>query len=775
MAVVICAYTQARWAALGEAVEAVRAQLDDGDELVLVIDHEEGLLARARQRWPAERVVPSEGNPGLSGARNTGVRHSTAELVAFLDDDAVPRPGWLAALRRRLAPAAGESAEGPVGMVGGAVVADWQCAPPRWFPEELGWVVGCDYRGLPGDGDPIRNPIGASMAATRHALESAGPFSEGLGRTAQLPAGCEETELAIRLRDALPDIRVVRDTTAVVDHKVPAERATVRYLVRRCWHEGLSKAALTRAVGAAGALRSERAHALRMVTGGTARHLLAVLRGDPWGPLRAGVGLLGLGTTAAGYATGTARLRRAPQEPPPPDDFTPLRPADLDLDPDPDAPLAPLPVPEQGRAHLLLRRRGWPLAQLRLDALPPRPDRDQWLAAVHRARPDLTDQPEGPDEPDEPDEPAPAARAADGISVVLATLGRTPLLPRAVAALLDQEGPLGELIVVDNDPEGGGVARLLAEVVDPRLRVVPEPRRGASRARSTGLRHVRSPLVAFTDDDALPDPDWTRHTVDTFACDPTIRCVTGLVVPAELLTPAQVWFEEAGGFEKGYRLAVWAPGGADAPLRSALDRLARSAGSPEPAVTGHRGAAFPYTAGEFGSGNSMAFRTETLRALGGFDPALGPGTPTLGGEDLDVFRAVYLDGGTVVYNPRVLVRHHHRRDYAELSRQMYGYGAGLTAHVTKLALTGPRHLPRLLARAPASARMLLAPGSTKNAGKSPAFPAALGRTELRGIVAGPWTYLRSRRALGRSRRWVERSAVRGEDRRHVPHEGKPAS
>ena len=77
----------------------------------------------------------------------------------------------------------------------------------------------------------------------------------------------------------------------------------------------------------------------------------------------------------------------------------------------------------------------------------------------------------------------------------------------------------------------------------------------------------------------------------------------------------------------------------------------------------------------------MAFRTDWLRTNGGFDPATGAGTPARGGDDLDAFLRVVLDGRTLVYEPAAIVRHYHRRDYASLRRQAYGYGVGLGAYL----------------------------------------------------------------------------------------------
>ncbi|WP_410842640.1 glycosyltransferase family 2 protein, partial [Paraburkholderia sp. BR14264] len=87
VAVVICAYTQQRWGDLQDSVESAKRQ-PEAPEVVVVIDHEPELFARAVARWPELRVVENTEDRGLSGARNTGVALTEADVVAFLDDDA---------------------------------------------------------------------------------------------------------------------------------------------------------------------------------------------------------------------------------------------------------------------------------------------------------------------------------------------------------------------------------------------------------------------------------------------------------------------------------------------------------------------------------------------------------------------------------------------------------------------------------------------------------------------------------------------------------------
>ena len=135
LTVVICAYTSDRWIVLRRALEAVRGQIRSRDEVILVIDHNEALLARCRDTLSDVTIIPNVNKPGLSGARNTALGAARGSIIVFLDDDAVPSDGWLDALR---APYADSRVYG----VGGVARPRWQQSRPRWFPDEFLWVVG---------------------------------------------------------------------------------------------------------------------------------------------------------------------------------------------------------------------------------------------------------------------------------------------------------------------------------------------------------------------------------------------------------------------------------------------------------------------------------------------------------------------------------------------------------------------------------------------------------------------------------------------------------
>ena len=296
ISVIICAHSLERWELLRSAVFSAAAEKPD--DVLVVIDHNDRLLMTAVEgltetSGPTRiRVIANSNQTGLSGARNTGIASTDATIVAFIDDDAEVIPGWIGHL---LAPFSDTS----VVAVGGRAMPARPDRFPAWWPPEYNWVVGCSWTGLPDALTEVRNVIGCCMAFRRDALVETEGFDPALGRVGSNAAGCEETELCIRLRRG--GARVLYEPRATVLHHVDDRRLTARYFIRRCWSEGRSKARISRRLDG-GSLGPERRFAIDAVRQSISTGTRATLRLEWSGIARAAALVGGLCTTGLGFA-----------------------------------------------------------------------------------------------------------------------------------------------------------------------------------------------------------------------------------------------------------------------------------------------------------------------------------------------------------------------------------------------------------------------------------------------------------------------------------------
>jgi len=321
------------------------------------------------------------------------------------------------------------------------------------------------------------------------------------------------------------------------------------------------------------------------------------------------------------------------------------------------------------------------------------------------------------------------------VSVIVPTRDRPEQVRRCLQSLLALHYPRYEIIVVDNAPGSRATAELIQQTYSdvPQVHYVREDCPGSSQARNRGMIAARGEILAFADDDVVIDRYWLVELVRAFSRADDVACVTGLVLPVELETPPQFWFEEKLG-------ACWSEendGSCGRFTRQIFDMTENHPKTP----------LYPYTAGNLGGGASMAFTAAFLHSVGGFDPTLGAGSPAQGGEDLILFFQAVTQGYKLVYEPAALVYHLHRRDYPGLQKQIYGYGVGLTAYLMKIVLEQPRLLFDLVSKLPYGLFFMLSARSPKNRKKSENYPRELTMLERKGMLYGPFAYVRSRWAV----------------------------
>ncbi|MCJ2180067.1 glycosyltransferase family 2 protein [Novosphingobium album (ex Hu et al. 2023)] len=296
------------------------------------------------------------------------------------------------------------------------------------------------------------------------------------------------------------------------------------------------------------------------------------------------------------------------------------------------------------------------------------------------------------------------------VAIAICTRERPDDLKRCLDGLLAMsiQPPI---VVVDNAPRTDATRDVVAQY--PSVRYVVEPRPGLDYARNTAFDQAEGEIIAFIDDDAVPDADWISCLLRNFD-DPLVMAATGLTMALELESEAQVAFQKLGGFGRGFKRVTY-----DAVV---ID---------------------PFDSWKAGAGVNFAVRRSAADIVGRFDLALGAGTTAQAGDETDFFRRLLAAGYKIVYDPQAMNWHRHRRSMEELERQIYGYECGSFAILTK-ALLFERN-PRALARIVRWWRYQI-PALLRSARKTGGghLPFRIPVVQTRGACAGPGGYLRAR-------------------------------
>ncbi len=308
-------------------------------------------------------------------------------------------------------------------------------------------------------------------------------------------------------------------------------------------------------------------------------------------------------------------------------------------------------------------------------------------------------------------------------TIAVCTRDRPDDLRRCLDAFLQLPDDGQEFLVIDNAPSSEATRQLVAQY-NGRIRYVREDRPGLNIARNRAIREATHDIIAFNDDDAIPDPNWLRALLPNFY-DPAVLCVTGLTMPLELENEAQEWFERYSPFGRGFQWTF-------------------HYGRSEDALK----------AGRVGAGANMAVRRSLTETVGWFDEALDAGTPTQSGGDTELFARILQRGYHIIYDPAALTWHRHRRTWEALQKTAYGYGVGIYAFWTCLLLKEQK--PSVFYAAWWYFAHMQLPALIRALRQQPGtLPLDLIWAELRGCLAGPGAYWRSQQ---RVQEWKRRKA-----------------
>ena len=269
------------------------------------------------------------------------------------------------------------------------------------------------------------------------------------------------------------------------------------------------------------------------------------------------------------------------------------------------------------------------------------------------------------------------------VSVVVCTMDRPDALARCVDALRACTPPPAQIVVVD---QGARPAAL--EGVD----YVHMAERGVSRGRNRGAGAAVHELLAFTDDDCVPAPEWIGALERAY--EDGVDGVTGRVLPLTSET-------------------------AEVPVSSRTSTVRRTFSGPG------------QTPWDIGTGGNLSLRRGVFEAVGGFDEALGPGTPGRAAEDVDLLYRVAAGGFAILYEPDAVVYHERKPRRARVGGR-FAYGFGLGVFLARHAAQGDEHARTLRRRYAAGLARIAASGLRRGSG----WPALEGALTLAGIVAG---------------------------------------
>jgi GT2 family glycosyltransferase len=302
-------------------------------------------------------------------------------------------------------------------------------------------------------------------------------------------------------------------------------------------------------------------------------------------------------------------------------------------------------------------------------------------------------------------------------TIAICTRNRTEDLKHCLPALTKLPDRGQEILVVDNAPSTDDTKNLVAQY--PSVRYVLEKRKGLDIARNRAIKEASNDIVAFIDDDAIPDSNWLDALLRNFD-DPLVMCVTGMTMPLELETKAQEAFEYYNSFGKGFHKKRFS--------------FTRSN---------------PLNAGNVGAGANMALRKTYLAETGLFDEALDSGTPTQSGGDHEFFARVLLAGYHIIYEPEAINWHRHRRTWKEAVNAIKGYGVGVYAFWTKLFFIEKQYSILLFPKGWLLHTQL--PNLYKSIfRRRDHYPLSFILAELQGCLKGPFAYFKSRKQVNQS-------------------------
>lgn len=297
---VICTYSMSRFSALMEAIQSLVEQTHKNIEIIVVVDHNTPLYEKLKSTFSEKtfRILHNQDVKGLSGSKNCGIDAARGKIIAFLDDDAVAAKDWIEQMLKTYS-------ESEIVAVGGLTLPQWEYKKSTWFPEEFYWVLGCTYKGHTEKTAVVRNVFGGNCCFRKSCIDEAGKFLPYMGLVGEKMLTGEETEYCMRIRKIMPLHKIIFNPDAVIYHKVPKEKTTLKYFIRRTYGSGYSSAIIHKLLPD-DQFKTERGFLRHIFLNFVPRTLIAFPRHPFTATAQLFVAFMGVFFTGLGYLAGKA-------------------------------------------------------------------------------------------------------------------------------------------------------------------------------------------------------------------------------------------------------------------------------------------------------------------------------------------------------------------------------------------------------------------------------------------------------------------------------------
>ncbi len=229
ISVIVCTFNRKEMVV--NCVQSLLRQGYEKKEIIVVDDASTDGTYEALSDYGSIKVIRHDSEKGSSSSKNDGIKEASGEIIAFTDDDCVVSENWLKEISHTIR---------FCDMVGGPVKPLLNGSLPPWWDDGLFWVIGISPRlSIRIQHQKTPNyPPGSNIAVKKEVLEKINGFNEKLTRFNGGLLGTEDVELCEKTRKFGYTIK--SNNRMVVYHRVPRNRLTFRYVLRRAYAEGAS-------------------------------------------------------------------------------------------------------------------------------------------------------------------------------------------------------------------------------------------------------------------------------------------------------------------------------------------------------------------------------------------------------------------------------------------------------------------------------------------------------------------------------------------------------